>query len=142
LDGLPSDQGGKPAEVLRKKPAEVASIANEFCDDILYFGADKATLEILNDKLAARGIMNVVLGGKRIGAPVNVGVGRVHYGMTRWIGTTGSDPAESYQNIPSPARSARTTASSSSAPAVRWARCTSFAPFARDQDSRCRHRRG
>ncbi len=95
LEGL-----GQPAEVLRKKPAEVASIPNESCDDIIYFGADKATLEILNDKLAARGIMNVVLGGKRIGAPVNVGVGRVHYGMTRWVGTTGNNPGESYQNIP------------------------------------------
>jgi threonine dehydrogenase-like Zn-dependent dehydrogenase len=95
LDGL-----GKPAEVLRKKPAEVASVPNESCDDIIYFGADKATLELLNDKLAARGIMNVVLGGKRIGAPVNVGVGRVHYGMTRWIGTTGNNPGESYNNIP------------------------------------------
>jgi threonine dehydrogenase-like Zn-dependent dehydrogenase len=100
LDGLPVEPGGKPAEVARKKPAEVASVADESCDDIIYFGADKATLEILNDKLAARGIINVVLGGKRIGAPVNVGVGRVHYGMTRWIGTSGSDPAESYKNIP------------------------------------------
>jgi L-sorbose 1-phosphate reductase len=84
-----------------KTPAEASSIVNESCDDIIYFGADKAVIEILNDKLAARGIINVVLGGKRIGATVNVGVGRVHYGMTRWIGTTGSDPADSYKNIPS-----------------------------------------
>ncbi len=100
VEKLPCEAGGKPAEVLRKTPAEAVSVANEYCDDIVYFGADKATLEILNDKLAARGIMNVVLGGKKIGATVNVGVGRVHYGMTRWIGTLGSDPAESYQNIP------------------------------------------
>lgn len=97
---LPLDPAGKPAEVVRMTPAEAGSLANESCDDILYFGADKATLEILNDKLAARGIINVVLGGKRIGAPVNVGVGRVHYGMTRWIGTTGNDAAESYKVIP------------------------------------------
>ncbi len=101
IESLPCEAGGKPGEVLRKKPAEAGSIANEYCDDIIYFGADKATLEILNDKLAARGIMNVVLGGKKIGAPVNVGVGRVHYGMTRWIGTAGGNPAESYKNIPS-----------------------------------------
>jgi threonine dehydrogenase-like Zn-dependent dehydrogenase len=100
LEGLPSDPAGKPGEVLRKTPAEVGSLANESFDDILYFGADKATLEILNDKLAARGIINVVLGGRQIGARVNVGVGRVHYGMTRWIGTTGSDPADSYKHIP------------------------------------------
>ncbi|HEY9171824.1 MAG TPA: alcohol dehydrogenase catalytic domain-containing protein [Verrucomicrobiae bacterium] len=100
LDGLPCEAGGKPAEVLRKTPAEASTVANESCDDILYFGADKDTLETLNDKLAARGIINVVLGGRKIGAPVNVGVGRVHYGMTRWIGTTGSNPADSYKNIP------------------------------------------
>jgi L-sorbose 1-phosphate reductase len=100
LDNIPCESGGKPGEVLRKKPSEAGSIANEYCDDIIYFGADKAVLETLNDKLAARGIINVVLDGKKIGAPVNIGVGRVHYGMTRWVGTTGSDPAESYKNIP------------------------------------------
>ncbi|MEI6392938.1 MAG: alcohol dehydrogenase catalytic domain-containing protein [Verrucomicrobiota bacterium] len=100
IASLPCEAGGKPAEVLRKTPAEAGSVANEYCDDIIYFGADKATLEILNDKLAARGIMNVVLGGRKIGASVNVGVGRVHYGMTRWVGTTGSAPADSYKNIP------------------------------------------
>lgn len=100
VESLPCGAGGKPGEVLRKTPAEAGSVANEYCDDIIYFGADKATIEILNDKLAARGIMNVVLGGKQIGAPVTVGVGRIHYGMTRWIGTTGSDPAESYKSIP------------------------------------------
>jgi L-sorbose 1-phosphate reductase len=100
IEKLPREGMGKPGEVLQKTPAEAASVSNESCDDIVYFGADKAVIEVLNDKLAARGIINVVLGGKRIGAPVNVGVGRVHYGMTRWIGTTGSDPAESYKNIP------------------------------------------
>ena len=100
IASLPCEAGGKPAEVLRKTPAEAGSVANEYCNDIIYFGADKATLEILNDKLAARGIMNVVLGGRKIGASVNVGVGRVHYGMTRWVGTTGSAPADSYKNIP------------------------------------------
>ena len=100
LEGLPIDPTGKPGEVLRKSPAEAGSLANESCDDIIYFGADQATIEILNDKLAARGIMNIVLGGKKIGAPANIGVGRVHYGMTRWIGTPGSNPADSYKNIP------------------------------------------
>jgi threonine dehydrogenase-like Zn-dependent dehydrogenase len=100
IDRLPLDAAGGPAEVWRKTPAEAGSVPNESCDDIVYLGADKTTLEILNDKLAARGIINVVLGGQRIGAPVNVGVGRVHYGMTRWIGTVGSDPGAAYRNIP------------------------------------------
>ncbi|MHC4760721.1 MAG: MDR/zinc-dependent alcohol dehydrogenase-like family protein, partial [Planctomycetota bacterium] len=69
-------------------------------DDIIYFGSKKETIEILNDKLAAKGIINIVLGGQSIGAEVSVGVGRTHYGLTRWIGTTGSNAAESYKNIP------------------------------------------
>jgi threonine dehydrogenase-like Zn-dependent dehydrogenase len=76
------------------------ALPNEEFDDIVYFGENKATLDILNDKLAKRGIINIVLGGKKIGEPVSVGVGRVHYGMTRWIGTVGSDAAESYKVIP------------------------------------------
>jgi threonine dehydrogenase-like Zn-dependent dehydrogenase len=44
--------------------------------------------------------MNIVLGGRRIGKPVSVGIGRVHYGMTRWIGTTGGSAADSYRTIP------------------------------------------
>jgi len=69
-------------------------------DDIVYFGAQKASIEVLNDKLAAKGIINIVLGGKTIGADVCVGVGRTHYGLTRWIGTTGSNAADSYKTIP------------------------------------------
>lgn len=79
---------------------DAAALPNEGFDDIVYFGATKAVIEVLNDKLAPKGIFNLVLGGNRIGSPVNVGVGRVHYGMTRWTGTTGSDCAESYKHIP------------------------------------------
>jgi threonine dehydrogenase-like Zn-dependent dehydrogenase len=91
---------GEPAEVQAVSPSEVAALANESFDDIVYFGSDKATIDVLNDKLAARGIINIVLGGRRIGQLVSVGVGRLHYGMTRWVGTTGSHPAQSYQHIP------------------------------------------
>jgi L-sorbose 1-phosphate reductase len=91
---------GEPAEVHSVSPGAVAELPDEGFDDVIYFGSDKATLDGLNDKLAARGVMNVVLGGRRIGEPVSVGVGRVHYGMTRWVGTTGDDPAESYRHVP------------------------------------------
>ena len=76
------------------------ALPNEGFDDIVYYGADPATIEVLNDKLAPRGIINIVLGEYGIGRPVSVGVGRVHYGMTRWIGTPGNDAAESYKHIP------------------------------------------
>jgi len=91
---------GPPAEVKTVSPGDVAELPDERFDDVVYFGSDKATLDVLNDKLAAGGILNVVLGGRRIGQPVSVGVGRLHYGMTRWVGTTGELPAESYRHIP------------------------------------------
>ncbi|NLE29950.1 MAG: alcohol dehydrogenase catalytic domain-containing protein [Phycisphaerae bacterium] len=93
----------KELETIGVKVAKVGSVellANESFDDIIYFGAVKATVEILNDKLAPRGLMNLVTGGKKFGEPVIIGVGRVHYGMTRWIGTTSENAAESYKHIP------------------------------------------
>jgi len=78
----------------------VNALPDEAFDDIIYFGSDKAVIEKLNNKLAAKGIINIVLGGQAIGADVSVGVGRTHYGLTRWIGTTGKDAAQSYKNIP------------------------------------------
>ncbi len=89
-----------PADIRTVAPDQVGQLPDEGFDDIVYYGADKATIEQLNDKLANGGILNIVLGGQRIGQPVSVGVGRVHYGMTRWIGTMGDDPAESYKIIP------------------------------------------
>jgi threonine dehydrogenase-like Zn-dependent dehydrogenase len=91
---------GAPAETTTVASADVASLVNESFDDVIYFGSDKATIEILNDKLATGGIINLVLGGQQIGELVSVGVGRVHYGGTRWIGTTGNDAATSYKIIP------------------------------------------
>ncbi len=80
--------------------ADPASLPAEAFDDIVYFGARKETLDVLNDRLAVGGLLNVVTGGRRIGAPVSVGVGRVHYARTRWIGTPGNDAADSYRSIP------------------------------------------
>jgi len=79
---------------------DLSGLPNEAFDDIVYYGSDKATIELLDGKLAAQGIINIVLGGNAIGQDVSVGVGRTHYGMTRWIGTTASDASQSYKNIP------------------------------------------
>ncbi|MBN8526980.1 MAG: alcohol dehydrogenase catalytic domain-containing protein [Planctomycetes bacterium] len=114
LDGLAVLAAAKPAVVTAILPdaaqqqalaaaglkATSGDLTTEGFDDVVYFGCSKAVIELLNDKLAGRGIFNLVLGGKRIGAPVSVGVGRVHYGLTRWVGTTGSDAAASYATIP------------------------------------------
>ncbi len=69
-------------------------------DDIVYFGSDPARIEALQDRLATRGVIDVVLGGERVGRPVAVDVGRIHYDLLRWVGTTGSDASEGYRLAP------------------------------------------
>ncbi len=80
--------------------SNVADLADEAFDDIVYFGANPETVEALNGKLAPAGLVNLVQGGKTLGRPVSVDVGRVHYGRTRWCGTTGANAAEGYAHIP------------------------------------------
>ena len=80
--------------------ADTEALPDEGFDDIVYFGCNAQGIEALNDKLAARGILAVILAGRRIGRPVSVGVGRLHYGFTRWIGTTTDSAADAYAVIP------------------------------------------
>ncbi len=75
-------------------------LPDENFDDIIYFGSNPQIIEILNDKLDAKGIINIVLSGEKIEHDVTVSIGRVHYGMIRFIGTTGDDASESYKYIP------------------------------------------
>ncbi|MBN1867446.1 alcohol dehydrogenase catalytic domain-containing protein [Candidatus Sumerlaeota bacterium] len=86
--------------VSASRTEHIESLPDHAFDDIVYFGSDKTTIEILNSKIDARGIVNVITAGKRIGEPVSIGVGRIHYGMTRWIGTTSDNAAEGYRMIP------------------------------------------
>ena len=88
------------AEVILENAANLSALPVDFFDDIVYFGARRETIEGFNDKIAAGGIVNIVTAGRLIGEPVSVGIGRVHYGMTRWIGTTGNRADEAFQNIP------------------------------------------
>ena len=69
-------------------------------DDIVYFGSDPERVEALQPLLTLRGVIDVVLGGETLGRPVNVDVGRVHYDLTRWVGTTGTSAADGYDWVP------------------------------------------
>ncbi len=109
---------GKPAEVFTTLPepgqrealaaagldgrdvSNPAELPDESFDDVIYFGASKPGVEALNSKLAREGILNVVTGARKFGTKVSVGVGRVHYGLTRWVGTTGHEAVEGYATIP------------------------------------------
>jgi threonine dehydrogenase-like Zn-dependent dehydrogenase len=80
--------------------ADLGEIDRAGFDDVLYYGADAATIELLQDCMAFRGLMNVATGGVAIGRPVALDVGRVHYDLTRWTGTTGTSATEGYATIP------------------------------------------
>ena len=69
-------------------------------DDIVYFGADASRLERLQDLLAPRGVIDVVTAGAPVGRPVSLDVGRVHYDLTRWTGTTTRSAADGYALVP------------------------------------------
>lgn len=70
-------------------------------DDIIYLGNKKDTIELLEKtRLAERGLMNIATAGRKIGEPVMIDVGRIHYEGTRFIGTTSNKPSESYKYIP------------------------------------------
>jgi len=104
VTGVPGREDEREALRALGVPADFAqdatAVPDEGFDDIIYFGARRATVEALDAKLAPRGIMNIVAGGGRFGEPVSVGIGRVHYGMTRWTGTLGANAAEPYALIP------------------------------------------
>jgi len=69
-------------------------------DDVIYFGSNPDTVEVLFWKVAAHGLLNIVLCGGKFGRDVVTTVGRVHYGGLRIVGTAGFDPAESMEVIP------------------------------------------
>ena len=87
--GVPVTPAGGPDE-----------LEDESFDDIVHFGCGKEGIDALNDKLAGGGIFNIVLAGRKIGRPISVGVGRIHYGMTRWIGTVSARAVDAYEVIP------------------------------------------
>lgn len=86
----------QPGEVVRASAAEAEGVF----DDIVYFGSDADEIERLAGLLGTRATMCVVLGGARISRKVNLDIGRVHYDFIRFVGTTGSDPAEGYAWAP------------------------------------------
>jgi threonine dehydrogenase-like Zn-dependent dehydrogenase len=72
----------------------------ELFDDVIYFGASAEVIERLQAHLAPRGVIDLVLGGKAIGRPVAVDVGRIHYDLTRWVGTPGPSAVDGYAIAP------------------------------------------
>jgi threonine dehydrogenase-like Zn-dependent dehydrogenase len=80
--------------------AGISKLKDAGFDDVLYFGSDPQAAEALFAKVAAGGLLSIVLCGGGFDRSVVTTVGRVHYGGIRIIGTPGNDPAESMKNIP------------------------------------------
>jgi threonine dehydrogenase-like Zn-dependent dehydrogenase len=80
--------------------AGIGELPRESFDDIVYFGADAARLEDLQSLLALGGVLDVVLGGRAVGRPVQVDVGRIHYDLVRWLGTPGTSAHDGYRWAP------------------------------------------
>jgi len=91
---------GPPEEITEAAPDEIPPLNDHAYDDIVYFGAEAAAVEALCDKLDSCGILNVVTAGRKLGRPVSLDVGRLHYGMIRWTGTASDGAAEAYGHIP------------------------------------------
>ena len=92
--------GGKQLVVREKEARDIAKLKDASYDDIVYFGSSCETVEALFPKLANHGLFNIVLCGGRLGRPIVCPVGRVHYSGIRIVGTTGSFPNKSMENIP------------------------------------------
>jgi threonine dehydrogenase-like Zn-dependent dehydrogenase len=82
------------------KVSDLSKVTNGLYDDVIYFGSNAKTVEELFAKVAAHGLLNIAMCGGKFGRNVITTVGRVHYGGIRIIGTTGCEPADSMETIP------------------------------------------
>ncbi len=87
-------------ELRVRRVVDLAALAGERFDDIICFGADAGRIETLQDLMAPRATIDVVLDGAVPDRPVAVDVGRIHYDLLRWVGTTGDSAADGYAWVP------------------------------------------
>jgi threonine dehydrogenase-like Zn-dependent dehydrogenase len=87
-------------EIATRHAARVEALADERFDDIVYFGADADRIEALQDLMAPRGTIDVVLGGASIDRPIAIDIGRIHYDLLRWVGTTGDRADDGFARVP------------------------------------------
>jgi len=83
-----------------RRAETLAQVPDGSFEDVLYYGSDPATVESLFAKVATNGILNIAQCGGKFGRDVATMIGQVHYAGLRVIGTTGRDPAESMEIIP------------------------------------------
>jgi threonine dehydrogenase-like Zn-dependent dehydrogenase len=79
---------------------ERKALAKESVTDLVVTGADADALEGLLPLLAKNGLLVALTVGARFGRPVNIPIGRVHYGNVRLVGSTGLALAAALATIP------------------------------------------
>ncbi len=105
LTDVPADFSRWLEERAKKLGVEVAlvqDIANppvEKVDDIVVLGADPDIVETVSPRLAPFGIL-AILADVSLSQPVNVDVGRIHYDRWLYVGSTGTDVAAAYSDVP------------------------------------------
>ncbi|MGC9467614.1 MAG: alcohol dehydrogenase catalytic domain-containing protein [Anaerolineae bacterium] len=80
-------------------PAEMVSSSGKGVDDIVVLGADPDIIERASPNLASYGIMAIV-DDTPMARPVNLDVGRIHYNRWLYVGSTSSDIARAYADVP------------------------------------------
>ena len=82
------------------KNTSITEIEDFTFDDIIYFGSNSETVETIFNKIAPKGLINIVFSGNKFDRDINTPIGRIHYGGIRITGTSGTNPADSMKYIP------------------------------------------
>lgn len=77
-----------------------SSLSLHSFDDVIYYGNDAQVVEELSELLGNRGVINLVLCGKKFDRNVKVDVGRIHYDFIRYCGSPDFDAQAGYAWIP------------------------------------------
>lgn len=83
-----------------EKVTSVEAVDDACFDDVVYFGSEAGSVEVLFSKVAAGGLLNIVQCGGKFGRGVVAQIGRVHYGCVRVTGTQTNDPSDSMGYVP------------------------------------------
>jgi threonine dehydrogenase-like Zn-dependent dehydrogenase len=78
---------------------EVSAPPSEFADDIILLGTDADLVEKVSSHLSQFGIM-AIMADAPFSRKVNVDVGRIHYHRWVYVGSTGTDIAKAYTDVP------------------------------------------
>ena len=109
LTNVPADFA-RWLEARAKKPGieiiavnDIAHPPIEKIDDIVCLGADADIIEAVSPRLASFGIL-AILADAPLARQVNVDVGRIHYDRWLYVGSTRTDIAAAYRDVPARAK--------------------------------------